>query len=345
VNVEQSSVRISVVTPTRNRVQLLGETIDSLQGQTLADWEHIIVDDGSSDGTEDAVMRRISKDPRIRFIKRPGPIAGANVCRNLGMRNSRSQLTVFLDSDDLLRPRCLERRVEIMDRNRDLDFAVFQAQLFRNLSGDMERIYHPQDPGDDLIRFLTIDCVWQTTGPVWRRGFLEAIGGFDETLLSLQDLELHVRAIAARAKYIRVHEVDHDIRCCDDGTSTSVRHFKDPKYIRAAESTPAKLFHTVTNSGLMTWSRQRALMGLVFGGAECWSRAGSLRAGLSAWNRGCSELHAPIHLRILGDAMLLAARINDGEEGVFYRLVNKCKGWVRFRQEPALLAQLDRQSK
>src|SRR4029077_3962541 len=121
---------VTVITPTKNRRTLLREAMDSVQAQTHAVWEHIIVDDGSDDGTEEEVLRRASHDPRVRYLKRTVEARGANVCRNLGLHSSQGEFIVFLDSDDLLEPECLARRVERMQRNADLDFAIFQTSFF-----------------------------------------------------------------------------------------------------------------------------------------------------------------------------------------------------------------------
>jgi hypothetical protein len=153
----------------------------------------------------------------------------------------------------------------------------------------------------------------------------------------MQDLEMHVRALSARAKYVCFADVDHDIRGHDDATKTSVRHFEDPAYIEAAEKVQAKLFDTVTSSGLLTWSRQRALLGLCFGTAECWTRSRRLARGIRVWNRGCGQQQAPLHLQTTGLLMLCAARLSARRDGLCSRLVNKWKGWARFRQEPLLL--------
>ena len=98
------SARIAVITPTKNRLKLLGEAMDSVQRQSFRDWEHIIVDDGSDDGTAEDVERRARTDPRLRYIRRTGEKCGANVCRNIGFAESRAEYVAFLDSDDLLEP-------------------------------------------------------------------------------------------------------------------------------------------------------------------------------------------------------------------------------------------------
>jgi hypothetical protein len=328
---------VSVVTPTKNRLGLLCETMDSVAVQSLDAWEHLIVDDGSDDGTAEEVARRAATDERVRYIQRTGDKSGANVCRNLGISESCGDLIVFLDSDDLLRPHCLEQRVEIMRQNPILDFAVFRAGVFIVAAGDLTRLYHSQNPGDDLLRFLTLECPWQTSGPIWRRRFLDKLSGFDESLLSMQDLELHVRALCARAKYVCFLEIDHDIRWQDDAAKTSVRHFQDPSYIEAAEGVQGKLLDAVTRSGLLTWSRHRAILGLSFGVAESCLRVKGVRQAMNTWIRSCSRQQAPLHLQIAGLLMLCAAPRGGGRDGFCAQLVNNWKGRARFRQEPSLV--------
>jgi glycosyltransferase involved in cell wall biosynthesis len=332
---------VTVITPTKNRFKLLCEAIDSIQRQSFHAWEHIIVDDGSDDATPDEVRTRAAADPRIRYLQRNSRISGANVCRNIGIAESRAALIIFLDSDDLLRPQCLERRVEIMQQNPVLDFAVFRAGVFVKSVGDLKRLYHSQNPGDDLLRFLTLECPWGSPGPIWRRAFLDRIGRFDETLLSMQDLEMHVRALAARAKYICLPYTDHDIRGQEDDAKTSMRHFKDPVYIEAAEKVHEKFLDILIKRGLLTWSVQRALLGLTFGTAENWVRSRRLVYAMRVWKRGCARHRARLPLQIAGLFMISVLRLSTTQEGVCGRLVNKWKGWVRFRQEPALLQRRD----
>ena len=278
-----------------------------------------------------------ARDPRIRYIPRAVPQGGANVCRNIAIRESRGDFVIMLDSDDLLRPDCLERLVRIMRENPVLYMAIFRAGVFAKQVGDTQRLFHPQDPGYDLLRFLSHDCVWEITSPIWRRDFLVKAGGFDETLLSMQDLELHVRAIASGAKYVLFDDIDHDISWQYDFTRTSVRHVFDKAYIEAAGRVHAALRRAVLDNGLMTWSRERALVGLSFSTAESWVRARHLGAALRFWNRSCRVSKVAARLWLGGWVMLCIRRAGPMDSGLAFRIVNKWKGWVRFRQEPALL--------
>ena len=331
------NTEIAVIIPTRNRVALLREAMDSVQAQSLTTWEMIVVDDGSDDTTPDEVARRAAQDSRIRYLPRAGGRAGANVCRNQGLAKTQAPLVVFLDSDDLLRPDALEGRVGLMTGNSTLDFAVFRAGVFAKEPGDSGRLYDEQVAGDTLLRFLCGECAWQTTGPVWRRAALERLGGFEESLLSMQDLELHVRAHIAGLHYICLPQVDHDIRWQFDLSKTSARHFRDPVYILASEQVPSRLYQSVADAGFMTWSRRRAIAGMGFSVAENWIRARQLGHALRAWRDSALRCSVPMFVMISGSALLLLSWLLGPGSELAARIVNKWKGWVRFRQEPRLI--------
>jgi glycosyltransferase involved in cell wall biosynthesis len=327
---------VSVITPTRNRAKLLQETLDSVVAQSFQDWEHVIVDDGSDDETPALMAARAAADPRVSYVIRQSPNAGANVCRNIGAALAKAPLLVFVDDDDQLAPGCLAGRVEVMRRNADVAFAVFHAEIFECTPGDLGRPYQNLDPADDLLRFLSLDCPWQTSGPIWRRRYLADIGGFDEELQSMQDLELHVRALCHRPNYLVVPTTDHYIRAQLDSARTSTRHFSDPEVIRSSEAIPGKLQAHVERAGLLSWSRRRALLGLEFGAAERWVRTGRLGEGLRLWRAACRRSQAPLSIAACGAVMLRLIRLHEAETGWSSRALNKWKGWVRFRQEPAL---------
>jgi len=295
-----------------------------------------VVDDGSDDETSTMMAERIAADPRVSYVIRQSPTSGANVCRNIGAALAKAPLLVFLDDDDRLTPECLGERVELMRRNVDVDFAVFRAEIFERTPGDLGRPYQTFDPADDLLRFLSLDCPWQTSGPIWRRARFAAVGGFDEELQSMQDLELHVRALCGRPRYLVSPNTDHYIRARLDGARTSTRHFRDPDVIRYSEDIPGKLMAHVERAGLLSWSRRRALLGLEFSAAERWVRTGRLGEGLRCWRAACRRSRAPLGIAAVGALMLRLLRLHAAETGWSSRALNKWKGWVRFRQEPAL---------
>jgi glycosyltransferase involved in cell wall biosynthesis len=266
-----------------------------------------------------------------------GERSGANVCRNLGLSEARGEFIVFLDSDDLLTPECLGRRVETMRRNQDLDFAVFRADVFVEDPNKPYGLWHPQTPGDDLNRFLQHECIWDITGPCWRKTAFAKFGVFDESLLSMQDFDLHIRVMAGSAQYIKFPQVDHSIRGHTFDAKTSSRHFRDPEFLLAVRNLPVRFRDILLTNHLLNWTRRRLLAGLVFGNAENWTRIGNLREALSSWKMARDADLAETCLYLLGLVALTMLRIAPKDGGIVQRLVAKWKGWVRFRQEPSLI--------
>jgi glycosyltransferase involved in cell wall biosynthesis len=195
--------RISVIIPSYNRADLLAETLDSLIAQTYPDWEAIVVDDGSQDNSLELAQKYAATDNRIRACLRQGEKKGACVCRNQGLSTAAGEYVIFLDSDDLLSDTCLEHRVARMDRRPEYGYGVYQTEMFCRQTGDRKILWNIYTETPDLHRFLSIDTVWHTTGPIWRKGVLRKLGGFDETLASFHDWELHVRALIAGIKYFK----------------------------------------------------------------------------------------------------------------------------------------------
>jgi glycosyltransferase involved in cell wall biosynthesis len=328
-----TSPRVSVITPTRNRRKLLGETLDSVAAQTLGDWEHVVVDDGSDDGTAEMMAARTTADPRVRYIVRDGDAAGANVCRNIGVRAAAAPLVVLLDSDDLLTPSCLERRVEVMSRNADLDFTAFQTGFFAETVGDLNRPADRQLIGDDLARFLYFELPWLTAGPIWRKQALLRLGGLDESLLSWQDVELHVRAITAGCRYLRFAEVDNHMRWQFEPTKISIEQRRSPRHLAGAMDVFERLEAHVRQGPGMDWVRQRALCSLYFFIAELWLDRGELGPALGAWRHIRTRRLGPAGLHLTGALLLMLARVGLPVT----TLTRKWKGWARLRTLPELV--------
>ncbi len=124
---------VSVIVPTFNRVDLLPETVDSILSQTFDDFELIIVDNMSEDGTETYVNGL--KDPRIRYFRNPnnGVIA---VNRNVGIRNARGKYIAFCDDDDLWHPNKIEEQLRNFDPN------VIGVATNAHMFGEKSRLKH-----------------------------------------------------------------------------------------------------------------------------------------------------------------------------------------------------------
>ena len=114
---------ISIITPCFNGARYIDALVASVRAQTFSDWEHVIVDDGSSDGSAAAVQRHMQGDARLTLISQAN--GGVARARRTGYRasNVASRYVYFLDVDDLLEPEMLQVMVDYLDRHRSVGLA------------------------------------------------------------------------------------------------------------------------------------------------------------------------------------------------------------------------------
>ena len=191
---------VSIITPHFQRPALLAEMIRSVQAQTFQDWELLVVDDQSAEADWESV-RRHAVDSRITIVRRHTGLKGPNTCRNLGLELCKGRFVLFLDSDDLLAPWCLEQRLEAFNDAPNEDFLVFQTLIFETSPGDRNQLWNCLDGMNDLERFLAASPPWCMTSPLWRRESILALGGLDPQLRYGTDSELHTRALVRKLRY------------------------------------------------------------------------------------------------------------------------------------------------
>jgi glycosyltransferase involved in cell wall biosynthesis len=180
-------IAASVVIPTRNRKLFLSEAITTVVEQTFLDWELIVVDDGSTDDTQEFL--RTLHDPRIRSIRRENQ-GGPSIARNAGLAEARGELIMFLDDDDLLRPYTLARLVSALRSHSDAVAAVGACRLFRE-NGDSIKVYHPARAYTGTIWREFLFGWWSNSGQnLYRIASIKGIGGFDPALPRAQDRKL-----------------------------------------------------------------------------------------------------------------------------------------------------------
>ncbi|HMO26053.1 MAG TPA: glycosyltransferase family 2 protein [Tepidisphaeraceae bacterium] len=273
---------VSVIIPLKDRVELLEATLDSLRAQTLTDFEALICDNGSTAESIERVRSLIAGDSRFQLLT--APITGAPAARNLGARSASSDLVIFLDSDDLLAPTCLEQRVRFMQDRPALDFAVYDCALFNDVPGDASLRWNVDKPVDDLDRLLAGDVPWQTTGPIWRQSALVKFDPWDEQCLAGQDWEFHIRALAAGLKYEKTGVIDFYWR--QPGSRQSVSQLSaQPDRIRARPGLLERLVRAVERAGALTESRKRAFAGLFFAAARQTADKISRTESRNVWKR------------------------------------------------------------
>ncbi len=196
---------VSIIVPVYNRSALLARCLGSIERQTLADWECLVVDDGSTDASVLAASAFAARDARFKVFSRSRPLKGAAACRNEGVERAKGKYLIFLDSDDLLTETCVATRVDYFSQYPSYDFIVFQTGAFNDSPGDTSIVWNIVKPESDLLRFMRLDAPWSITGPIWKRSALLKMGGFDESLPGWQDWQLHVVALLAGLTYVRTN--------------------------------------------------------------------------------------------------------------------------------------------
>jgi glycosyltransferase involved in cell wall biosynthesis len=185
---------VSVVIPTYNRAPLLARSLRSVLGQSYGEFEVIVVDDGSTDGTAGVVAG--FDDPRLRYVALARN-AGAAAARNVGIRLARGKFLAFQDSDDEWVPSKLSKQMAAFGRGPAAGPGVVYS--------DMQRVWRDGStaylPAPDVLpgrlvggpeRFYQV-CDLGVQSAVIRREWLDAAGHFNEELPALEDLEMFIR--------------------------------------------------------------------------------------------------------------------------------------------------------
>ncbi len=218
---------VSVVVPTYNRAHCLPRTIDSVLQQTHRDLELIVVDDGSSDGTEPLVARLYGRDPRVRYVRQEN--RGVSAARNHGFRLVSGSYVALLDSDDVWLPWKLELQLACLravpragmvwtdmsgvdpqgrvSHERYLrvmygayhwfptNDALFEESLpLRDVAPSLaaatgeNRVY-----AGDVVSAMVMGSLVHTSTVLMRRERQERVGGFEESFATGEDYDFHLR--------------------------------------------------------------------------------------------------------------------------------------------------------
>jgi glycosyltransferase involved in cell wall biosynthesis len=149
---------VTVITPAFNCSNLIVEAVESVRNQTFSFWEHLIVDDGSTDGTDHVVEGLVVRDRRTRLIRQPtnqGPAAA----RNRAIELAQGRYLAFLDSDDLWFPEKLQKQLEFMDRTGAALSYTNYEKIHELDSTVIGHVQSPERIGErDLLRSNQIAC-------------------------------------------------------------------------------------------------------------------------------------------------------------------------------------------
>ncbi len=205
---------VTVIIPTYNRRQWIGECLDSVKAQTYKNVETLVIDDCSTDGT----VEWLRSTPDYSFVKihvQPKN-GGASIARNTGIEMARGELIAFIDSDDLLAPNHIEKAVEIFAAESNIGLFACDSTLIDS-QGDVlysGRTWHeiqselknyPVKSGvrklEDVFVFSNIFPGFTLPKTVFAR-----VGNFDQTIFPMDDYDLMLRVAGAGYGIYYCHE-------------------------------------------------------------------------------------------------------------------------------------------
>ncbi len=178
---------VSVIIPTYNRGWIVKEAIESVLVQDFADFELIVVDDGSTDNTSE-ILGEFESD--IRVIRQSN--SGVSAARNRGIQASVGRWIAFLDSDDLWLPKKLSRQVDFFNSHEDAKICQTEEQWIRNGMRVNPKVRHHKFSGLIFERSLEL-CLVSPSAVMIRKDLFNEVGLFDESLPACEDYDLWLR--------------------------------------------------------------------------------------------------------------------------------------------------------
>lgn len=178
---------ISVVVPSFNRKDFLREALGSVREQTLSPSEMIVVDDGSSDGTE-AMCR--AEFPNFAYIFQANK--GVAAARNTGIRAASGEWIAFLDSDDLWLPHKLEEQQAYLQAHPEADILQSEEIWYRRGKRVNPGARHRKYGGRIFEKCIPL-CIVSPSSVIIRKSVFEDVGVFDESFDTCEDYDLWLR--------------------------------------------------------------------------------------------------------------------------------------------------------
>lgn len=190
--------KISIVTPSYNRVWAISSCIESIRRQHYPDYEHIIIDGGSTDGTLELIQAAAAQDPRIRYVS--GPDRGMYDAVNKGMAQVRGEIVTYLNTDDFYFPGALHTVARSFQSSPEVDLVYGHWMSWHPETGFVEPMPVLRYNAADMATFA---CLPQPA-VFFRRKLVESITPFDLSFKLLADNAFFARVIVQGAQACRV---------------------------------------------------------------------------------------------------------------------------------------------
>jgi glycosyltransferase involved in cell wall biosynthesis len=203
---------VSIIVPCYNQGEYLRDSLNSILDQSYQRWECIIVNDGSTDNTENIVLKWLKKDSRFKYLKKKN--GGLSSARNAGLKIAMGDYIQFLDSDDIILPKKFEFQIDSLQIEAKNDVAICdyyyseEADLYKEKSSRLT----PFPNSGNMLKHLIID--WEERLSVPCNCFLFSAKYFkqnqilfDENLPNHEDLDCWIRIFALKPKVVLNKEI------------------------------------------------------------------------------------------------------------------------------------------
>ena len=234
--------KISVIIPAHNEEKVIARAIESILNQTFRDFKFIIVNDGSTDKTEEILDEYAKKDLRIRIIKNKNNI-GLTKSLNKAIKETKSEYIARMDADDISLQNRFFKQIAIFKKYHDISIVVNNYVIIdknnreikvQKLPSDNFSLYNP-DRKNNIICHGSI---------MIKKALLDKIGGYNELLDFAQDYDLWLRIFENGYKFYLIPEVLYKFRISPESAAKKAFHQNDyAKLIRKMHENPLKNYY------------------------------------------------------------------------------------------------------
>lgn len=212
---------VSVVVPAYNAANTLAESLESLARQTFRDFEVVVVDDGSVDGSA-AIAERYSEAIQMRVLVNLQN-SGVAASLNRGIAGSDSKFIARLDADDLAHPERLAQQVAFLDATKNVDICGTHMIMFRD-GNPSEQTVHEHPIADAAIKTMLLQhCALSHPSILMRRSFIQDVGQYDPACDFAEDYDLWCRGALMGKRYanLALHLTSYRVHAGQIGQSKS----------------------------------------------------------------------------------------------------------------------------
>jgi len=214
------NLKLSIIVPCYNSQETLEDTIKSVFALNFKEWELLIVNDGSTDGTERVAHRYMKEDKRINYFYKDN--GGLGTARNYGIERANGTYILPLDSDNKIRSHFPAKAIDIMENSNEFDIVYGNAQYFGEKTGIWRM--------GEFNKFRLLSYNYIDACAIIRKTVFEDIGLYEVEIphQGHEDWELWIRALNGGKKFLYLDEITFDYRVSNDSMIKSFN--KDMDY-------------------------------------------------------------------------------------------------------------------